>query len=59
MRALIFRIRLAYLRLRVRSAHVDIAITEAEIKTGPARLAVYRKALSDFIERIEQLEQQR
>lgn len=59
MRALIFRIRLAYWRLRVRSAHVDIAITEAEIKTGPARLTVYRQALASFIERIEQLERQR
>ncbi len=57
MRSLLIKLKLAYLRHRVREAHRDIEITQAEMRTGPQRLQIYREALSGFISRIEQLEQ--
>lgn len=57
MRSLLIKLKLAYLRRRVREAHRDIEITQAEMRTGPQRLQIYREALSGFIARIEQLEQ--
>lgn len=57
MKRIALRLRLAYLRFRIREAERDCLITASEMDSGPKRLKVYKQALQRLRDHAALIEQ--